>query len=100
MIGAVDIGGTKIAVGVVSEDGRVLARDECASDVARGFDNAMRRVTGLLRTCLDRAAVRLHGIGIGSAGPVDTATGRLGNVNNLPGWQGGNPVEVLAREFG
>jgi len=60
----------------------------------------MRRVTGLLRKCADRAAVKLHGIGIGSAGPVDTITGQLGNVNNLPGWQGGNPVEVLAREFG
>ncbi|MGC2248999.1 MAG: ROK family protein, partial [Terriglobales bacterium] len=38
--------------------------------------------------------------GIGSAGPVDTTTGRLGNVNNLPGWEGGNPVEVLSRAFG
>jgi len=32
MIGAVDIGGTKIAVGVVDENGKVLARVETPSD--------------------------------------------------------------------
>ncbi len=42
MIGGVDIGGTKIAVGVVDQSGRVLARNECATDVQRGFDHAMR----------------------------------------------------------
>jgi glucokinase len=100
MIGAVDIGGTKIAVGVVDEAGRLLAKDQCPTDVPRGFDDAMQRVCGLLRDCASRSSARLHGIGIGSAGPVNPATGRLGNVNNLPGWEGGNPVEVLAREFG
>ena len=99
-IGAVDIGGTKIAVGVVDETGRVLARAECGSEVARGFDEAMNRVTALLRESTERADVKLRGIGIGSAGPVDTVTGRLGNVNNLQGWEGGNPVEVLSRAFG
>jgi glucokinase len=100
MIGAVDIGGTKIAVGIVDDAGRLLARDECPTDVPRGFEDAMRRVSRLLRECEARAGVKIQGIGIGSAGPVDSTTGRLGNVNNLPGWEGGNPVEVLSREFG
>lgn len=100
MIGTVDIGGTKIAIGVVDEAGRLVARNECPTDVPRGFDAAMGRVTTLLREATERAGIKLRGIGIGSAGPVDTSTGRLGNVNNLPGWEGGNPVEVLARAFG
>ena len=100
MIGGVDIGGTKIAVGGVDHAGRVLASDECATDVKRGFDHAMRQVTMLLRQCVDRAQVELQGIGIGCAGPLDSATGTLGNVNNLPGWKGGNPVDVLSRGFG
>jgi glucokinase len=49
---------------------------------------------------VERAKTKLHGIGIGSAGPLDSATGVLGNMNNLPGWAGGNPVEFLSREFG
>lgn len=100
IIGAVDIGGTKIAVGVVDDAGRVLARNECPTDVPRGFDDAMQRVIRRLRECEQHAGAKLTGIGIGSAGPVDTATGQLGNVNNLPGWEGGSPLQVLAREFG
>jgi glucokinase len=100
MIGGVDIGGTKIAVGVVDPQGHILAKDECPTDVPRGFDHAMHQVKVLLSQCAERAEAKLHGIGIGCAGPVDTVTGALGNVNNLPGWKGGNPVEVLSRQFG
>ena len=52
MIGAVDIGGTKIAVGVVDEEGRVLAKAECPTDVPRGFADAMRRVAEMLAQCV------------------------------------------------
>lgn len=99
-IGGVDIGGTKIAVGVVDETGRVLANNECATNAHLGFDDAMLRVTMLLRQCVECANVELHGIGIGCAGPLDPIAGTLRNVNNLPGWEGGNPVEILSREFG
>jgi glucokinase len=100
MIAGIDIGGTKIAVGVVDHAGRVLAREECPTAVSLGFVAAMHRTSELLRECVRRANVELHGIGIGSPGPVDPKTGRLGDVNNLPGWEGGNPVEILSREFG
>jgi len=100
MIGAVDIGGTKIAVGVIDEAGRVLAKNECPTDVRRGFDDAMSRVTRLLRQCAVRADAKLQGIGIGCAGPLDSINGTLGNANNLRGWEGGSPVEILSREFG
>jgi len=100
MIGAVDIGGTKIAVGVVDQAGRVLAKSECSTEGERGFDDAMRRVTALLLQCEERAGVKLEGIGIGCAGPLDSRTGILGDVNNLRCWSGSNPVNVLSREFG
>jgi len=100
MIGAVDIGGTKIAAGVVDENGRILSKAECATDVPRGFADAMRRTTEMLAQCAGQSRVSLHGIGIGCTGPVDPETGSLGNVNLLPGWEGGNPVEKLSTEFG
>jgi glucokinase len=99
LTGAVDIGGTKIAVGVVDSGGRVLRKIELPTDVPQGFDNAMRRVHAALSEC-EQQAGKLSGIGIGCAGEVSAATGTLGKVNNLPGWEGGNPVEVLTREFG
>jgi glucokinase len=100
LIGAVDIGGTKLALGVVDDDGRVIEKAEVPTDVARGFDHAMREISTLLCGCAQRAGVKLHGIGIGCTGQVDAVTGMLGEVHNLPGWKGGNPVFSLSREFG
>jgi glucokinase len=100
MIGAVDIGGTKIAVGTVDGSGRVRQKTEFPTEVPSGFANAMQRISVALREYARRTGAPLRGIGIGCAGQLDAATGMLGKVNNLPGWEGGNPVEVLSREFG
>ena len=100
MVGAVDIGGTKLALGVVDDTGRVLAKAEAPTDVARGFGHAMEEISTLLRQCGERAGVKLYGIGIGCTGQVDAVTGLLGKVHNLPGWEGGNPVLYLCRELG
>jgi glucokinase len=99
MIGAVDIGGTKIAAGVVDENGHVLAKAECPTDVPRGFDHAMQRVAQMLAQSAHQSGVKLQGIGIGCTGPVDPIAGSLGNVNLLPGWKGASPVERLSVEF-
>ncbi|MFZ0479832.1 MAG: ROK family protein [Terriglobales bacterium] len=100
MLGAVDIGGTKIAAGAVDEAGHVVAKNECSTEANRGFDDAMRRVASLLRQSAEKTGGKLQGIGIGCAGPLDSMTGVVGNANNLQGWEGGNPVKILSREFG
>src|ERR1700693_2582118 len=98
MIGAVDIGGTKIAVGMVTESGQVLARKESPTDAA-SYTNGWATISGLLRETAQIASVEITGIGIGSTGPVDPFTGKFGEVDFLPGWRGQNPVEDLARMF-
>jgi glucokinase len=59
----------------------------------------MQRVIEMLAHSASQCGVKLQGIGIGCTGPVDPLTGLLGNVNTLPGWEGGNPVERLSAEF-
>ncbi|MGA9528766.1 MAG: ROK family protein [Terriglobales bacterium] len=100
MLGAVDIGGTKIAAGVIDKMGHIAERNECPTEVDRGFDDGMRRTAALLRESMERTGRKLRGIGIGCAGPLNSRTGVMGNANNLRGWEGGNPVEILSREFG
>jgi glucokinase len=100
MIAAVDIGGTKIAVGVVDGNGRVLSRAECPTDAQAGYAQALARIEHLLRAMLTAADAELTGIGIGSTGPVDPFTGEFGDVNFFPVWRGQNPVSDLARLFG
>jgi glucokinase len=98
MIGAVDIGGTKIAVGMVTDSGQVLSRKESPTDVAC-YANGLATIAGMLRETALIATVEITGIGIGSTGPVDPITGKFGEVDFLPGWRGQNPVEDLARMF-
>lgn len=99
MIGAVDIGGTKIAVGVVDDTARVIARSDSPTASERGFPEGLARIIAMLRKTAARAGAQLDGIGIGSTGPVDPFTGVFGSVDLLPGWQGGAIVAGLADAF-
>jgi glucokinase len=100
MIGAVDIGGTKIAAGIVDSEGKVLARVETPTELARAYPDGLRHMIRMLREAARQANIGLSGIGIGSTGWVYPFTGEFGDVDFLPGWKGCNPVGDLAREFG
>jgi glucokinase len=98
MIGAVDIGGTKIAVGMVDGHGRVLAKMQAPTD-PECYPESIELIARMLRETAKNADVDLTGIGIGSTGPVDSMLGEFGDVDFLPGWRGKSPVNDLARIF-
>lgn len=99
-IAAVDIGGTKIAVGVVSREGRILAQAACPTSPEAGFSAAVLRACDLLRGCIAETGGRPAGVGIGCTGPVDPFSGVLGEVNLLPGWQGCDLTAAFSAELG
>jgi len=99
MIGAVDIGGTKIAVGIVDDGGKVLASAETATEAKRGYADAVDRITAMLRSSAQREGCTLRGIGIGSTGPVYPITGLIGKTDFIKEWEGCNPVKDLAERF-
>ena len=98
-IGAVDIGGTKIGVGIVNHEGKVLASEECATEQERGFAFAVDRIERMLRDCAARAHATIDGIGIGCTGPVYPRTGEIGDVAFLRSWRDANLVEALESRF-
>src|SRR5690242_8126688 len=100
MIGAVDIGGTKIAAGIVDDAGKVIARLETPTEAARAYPDGLRHMVRMLREAAQKAHTELSGIGIGSTGWVYPFTGEFGDVDFLPGWKGCNSVKDLSREFG
>ena len=100
MIGAVDIGGTKFAVGMISESGKVLARAETPSQPELGVQNGLERILNLLHETAEQAGQTLQGIGAGVTGPVYPLTGKLGRIEFLPGWEGLDLVGELQRAFG
>ena len=99
MIAAVDIGGTKIAVGIVDDSGNVLARRECPTAPSLGYANALGNIRRMLDATADEANTRISGIGIGSTGPVLPLTGEFGDVNFFPNWKGENLVRDLSNLF-
>ncbi len=98
----IDIGGTKISIGLVSESAAVEGRLTLPTEPEAGFAEAMQRVVEGIERLLTSAGARadeLAGIGIGCAGPVHPGTGTIHNPFTLPGWEGASPVRVLEDAF-
>jgi len=99
VIGAVDVGGTKIAAGIVDANGRVRSRLETPTEECGVYSAGISHVVRMLREAAQLANTDLTGIGIGSTGWVYPFTGEFGDVDFFPGWKGCNPVNDLSREF-
>lgn len=99
VIGAVDIGGTKIAVGLVDTEGHILAQAELPTAPELGYRVALERISSSLRSFRDDTNLDIIGIGVGSAGPIDFETGVYGEVGTLPGWEGSPLGADLAECF-
>jgi glucokinase len=95
----VDIGGTKLAVGMIDDSGRVVVRRECATEPARGPASGLDRISRMVREAALEAGAVVSGIGIGSTGPVDPIRGTIGKADTLPGWEGTNLIQWLSNEF-
>jgi glucokinase len=99
----IDIGGTKIAVGLVDAGGSILAQRAFPTEAAAGFDRAVGRIRQAIDDCLAEASLArdvLWGIGIGCAGPVNPKRGTIDNPYTLPTWDGVDIVTPLTQEFG
>jgi glucokinase len=84
-----DVGGTKLAAGVVAGDGRVLATRLAPSHVAQGPDAMIARHLELGREAVDAAGVgwdRIRAVGIACGGPLDPFAGIIQSPPSLPGW--------------
>jgi glucokinase len=99
MIAAVDIGGTKVAVGVVDSEGKVLSSSESPTGADCEYARALDSIVSMLKDVERNAGRQLSGVGIGSTGPVDPFTGDFGELDFLPKWRGKSLVKDLERIF-
>lgn len=84
---AIDVGGTKSAVGIVTRQGRVVGRRVEPARVATGPMAMVDRYVAMARELMDTCdGVRLVGVGIGCGGPLDIGTGVIHSPTHLPGW--------------
>jgi glucokinase len=100
IVGAIDVGGTKIAVGLVDSAGTILEREVQPTDREKDFEFGLAQMQAMLRACLDRRpGVRLSGIGVGCTGPVNPLTGMLGPNSFLTPWEGINTFNRMQEVF-
>lgn len=84
-IGAIDIGGTSIKYGVVTEHGNVLWEQSMPTKAAEGRDAVVSRCCDVVTAILERTP-SVVSIGVGVPGVVDPITKYVQAPPNLPGW--------------
>lgn len=82
----VDLGGTNIAVGIVDENGRLIAKDSTKTLHERGYEAIVEDMAKLYYKLLEETGVKEEEIvsaGIGAPGSVDHDNGVIIYANNL-----------------
>ncbi len=86
---AVDIGGTKLAAGLVEPAGRVLTWAQVPTPTGLDAEQLWRTLDALITHVLERAGVMaadLAGCGCGCGGPMEWPAGVVSPLN-IPGWR-------------
>jgi glucokinase len=103
LVVGVDVGGTKVAAGLVDSQGKILAQVRAPMAARASATEGLACVSAALDSLFSaqpetRAAVRA--IGICAPGPLDPAAGVVLNPPNLPCWHNYPVVAEAQRQFG
>lgn len=97
----VDIGGTKVAAGLVDSCGKILAKARAPMNprgsAAEGFAAVREAMDAALKA---KPGVKLSGVGLCSPGPLDPRTGVVVNPPNLPCWRNFALAEEVSKAYG
>src|SRR5258708_15264561 len=91
LIIGVDIGGTKVAVGLVDSSGKIVTQERRPMVATSGPEPALQAVTAAIASLAGESLAApgggINGIGICAPGPLDPHTGVVINPPNLPCWR-------------
>jgi glucokinase len=93
----IDIGGTKLAGGLLTRKGRLVEFQ--SEPTIPGLHPGLNQVLNMISRLLERAGGRgnVSGVGISAPGPLDPRRGFIMNPPNLPGWHN-VPLGVKVRQ--
>ena len=86
VIAAIDIGGTKIALGLSDLQGRALPFRRFPTQVERGPHRILQHALDELEKMAAEAGARVVAVGVGCGGPLSRSRGLILSPANLPGW--------------
>src|SRR5829696_8275927 len=99
----IEIGGTKLQLGLGRGDGDLLGLWRGTVDAAAGGDGIRRQIVAAVPELLASAGVsreELKGIGVGFGGPVDDATRSVIKSHQIAGWDGFPLADWLGEALG
>ena len=96
----VDLGGTNVKVGIVSQEGKIIKKFSLETFANIGPDEVIAQIKKGIGQILTGNKLKIRGIGIGSPGVVSPKKGIVENPPNFPGWNKINLGKILDKEFG
>jgi glucokinase len=100
---AVDLGGTKIALGIISDEYRVLAKEHHLTLAEEGVDSVIKRIISAIKQVInsrDMALSQLGGVSLAAAGAIDSQRGIITLSPNLPGWHDVPLGDIISERLG
>ncbi|GIP27916.1 glucokinase [Paenibacillus sp. J23TS9] len=94
----VDLGGTKIATGMLDQSGSLLARSQKATAGLKSADEVISTIVDTINEV--RGEQDIAGVGVASPGMVDSKNGIISNGVNLPDWDGISLQSELEKRLG
>ena len=82
----IDLGGTNIAVGIVDDNKKIIAKDSTPTLLPRDYKEIVADMAKVINSLLEKNNIDIKdisGIGVGCPGSVDTKNGMVAYSNNL-----------------
>ena len=95
----VDLGGTSIKLGIVTNTGRLIKKISVQTEAEKGPKKVIDNIISGIRELTAKSKYNIDGIGIGCPGVVTPGKGIVENPPNLPGWEKVNIGKVIRKEF-
>jgi glucokinase len=95
----VDIGGTKVAVGLIDYDGKILTQGRNPMVASGTAEAAFQAVTDAIDSLASSTPGKIQSIGICAPGPLDPKTGVVLNPPNLPCWRNFPLAEKIVSKY-
>jgi glucokinase len=102
LIVGIDIGGTKVAGGLVNLKGHLVRSLVVPTRADEGFETSFQQILSVIEDLIGCAGGKQNIVGIGmcAPGPLNPRTGLVINPPNLPGWRNVQLGRRVEKKFG
>jgi glucokinase len=95
----VDLGGTSIKLGIVTNTGRLIKKISIRTEAEKGPKKVINNIIFGIKELTEKSKYKIDGIGIGCPGVVTPGKGIVEDPPNFPRWKKVNIGKIIFQEF-